>query len=167
MTNDGPLELPDPMVRAIIRSSEFQADLVAAVIEASELFKSKLIQVSAACLLEFAALLQIWFWDHQGLRPQLPADLPTYQEAAASFAARAAKGDAGFEGANASLLGLKVIQVVMDQFAWEGQDYLQADVVLRTIDEDQLIEAIADLLWNKRHQLSAALSAPGVSHETN
>jgi hypothetical protein len=91
-TRDGPLQVPDATVRAVARHAERQADLTAAYLDATGLFNGKPVQLPAAFLPELAAVLELGLWERQDLRRHLDVDIPSFSEAAASLAARAAKG---------------------------------------------------------------------------
>jgi hypothetical protein len=38
----------------------------------------------------------------------------------------------------------------VERFAWKARDELDADVALHEADEEQILEALADFLWNHR-----------------
>ena len=157
-TSDGSFCLPDAMVRAIVRNSEFQAELTAATIDAMGIFKTKPVRLPAGFLLELAAVLQLGFWERQGLRTRLPADLPTYHEASQSLAERAAKGPAEFDDLQATPISHLVTRAFIENFAWEGPDHLGADVIIGQVDEEQFADVLAEFVWQHRHELSTMLS---------
>ncbi|MCY2996059.1 MAG: hypothetical protein NTY19_50655 [Planctomycetota bacterium] len=157
-TSDGSFCLPDEMVRAIIRNSEFQADLAAAVIDAMGIFKTKPIRLPAGFLLEFAAVVQLGFWERQGVRQRLNADLLTYSDAAKSLAARAAKGPAEFADLEATPISHLVTRAFIENFAWEGPDHLGADVIIGQVDEEQFADVLAEFVWQHRRELSTMLN---------
>jgi hypothetical protein len=157
-TGEGPLEISDHQIQAVIRNAQRRADLTAATLEATGLFKSDPCRLPAAFLLELSAVLELGLWERQGLRAYLDTDLPTFREAADALARRAAKGPAEFDGSNAALLSKHVLQAWMDHFAWEGPDLLHADFVLGDVDEDQLAQVLADFVWQHRRELSSLLN---------
>jgi hypothetical protein len=55
------------------------------------------------------------------------------------------------------LLFGRVVGVLMDRFAWAGPAELHAEVILDTVEEDRLADALAALLWHTR----PATSTPG------
>ena len=41
-----------------------------------------------------------------------------------------------------------------NSFAWEAPRILQAQIVIGAIDEDALVDALADLVWSMRHSVN-------------
>lgn len=156
-TSEGPLVVSDQEIQAVARFAARQADLTAAVLDATGLFPEKPARLPAAFLLELAAVLELAMWERQGLRNALATDLPTYHEAAAQLAARAEKGPEAFAGPDAAPLSQKVRHVWIDSFAWEGQELLGCEAVIGTVDEDEFAKALADFIWQHRRKLSGLL----------
>jgi len=157
-TSDGRLEFPDPFLRAVIRNAHRRADMTAAALDATGLFKSEPVRLPAAFLLEFSALLELGCWEKQGLRRFLDTDLPTFSEAAAALAARCQKGPSEFDGPDAAPLSEQVLQVRMDRLAWQGPELLQADIVVSDVDENEFAQVLTDFVWQHRHELSKILN---------
>ena len=156
-TSDGPLELPDALIRAATHHAERQADLTVAYLHRTGLFKSKPVRLPEALLLELAAVLELGLWEQQDLRRHLDVDLPDYREAARQLADRCMKGPAEFDGLNAAPLSTRVLRIWMENFAWDGLDTLGAEVVLGNVDENQFANVLADFVWQHRHALNALL----------
>jgi hypothetical protein len=157
-TRDGPLRVPDATVWAVARHAERQADLTAAYLEATGLFNGKPVQLPAGFLLELAAVLEPGLWERQDLRRHLDVDLPTYREAADQLAARAAKGRAEFDGPDATSLSGRVLQVWIDNFAWDGPELLGTDIVVGHVDEDVFVDVMAKFVWKYRHEIARLLA---------
>jgi hypothetical protein len=104
-------------------------------------------------LLELGAVLELGVWERVGFRQHLNVDLPTYREAADELAARCRKGPEEFDGPNATPLARQVLRVWTENFAWDGPDLVQADVVVGDFEEDEFIELLAEFVWNHRHEL--------------
>jgi hypothetical protein len=100
---------------------------------------------------EIAAVLQIRAWEETGLHGSLSPRLPSYAEAAADLHRRARTAPEDFIGADGLQLSPIVIIASVQQFAWAASNLLQADFVLGQIEEDALVDALATLLWNYRH----------------
>jgi hypothetical protein len=157
-TSEGPLTLSDQQFQAVAQHAERVADLTVAILDAIGLIRNKSAPFPAMFLLELGAVLELGLWEQQGLRAFLDTDLPSYQEAAAALAARAAKGLVEFEGPNAAPLSSLVLRVWMENFAWEGPCHLQAEVVVGNVDEDQFAQVLADFVWQHRRELSGLLN---------
>jgi hypothetical protein len=102
---------------------------------------------------ELAAALQLHIWEGAGLRDSLPADLPSFEEAAADLQHRARTAPQDFNGAKGLQLAPRVLLAWVNQFAWAAPNFLQTDVVLGQADEDALVEATAQLFWRNRRGL--------------
>ena len=156
-TGEGSLEIPDFVVAAVTRNAEFRAELVAAFLDSagvvcrSEDGQPSSCGLSADTLLELGGILQLAYWERHGFRPDLPDRLPAYREAVASFAKRAAERANGEKFHPMKELSEQVFCVWFGHFAWDGREILQADMVLGDLDEDQLIDVMANLLWSHRH----------------
>ena len=161
MTSEGPLDVPDPLVRAVARHAQRQADLTAVALDAMGLFKSEPSRLPAGYLLELGAVLELGLWERQGLRPHLDVDLPTFREAADYLAARAAKGPAEFQDPDATPLCRRVREVWVEQFAWEGPELLEAEVLVSDVDDDAFVDVLAEFVWTHRQELSNLLRDGG------
>lgn len=159
--SDGSLELPDPLVRAVVRHAHRRAEWTIVALDATGLFESEAPQLPAGFLLELSAVVELAVWEHHGLREHLDVDLPTSQEALANLAARTLKGPTAFEGPNPAPLSSRVLQVWVERFAWDGPELLGADVVVGDFDDDELVEVLAELIWTNRHELAGFLSDEG------
>ncbi len=154
-TREGSLVLHDHQIQAIVRHAQRVADLTAATLDATGLFPQRPASFPAGFLLELGAVLQLHLWERQGLRQYLNANLPAFRQAADQLAARARKGPQEFEGPEAAPLSSRVLRAWMEHFAWEAPFLLQADIVVGPVDEDQFAEAMAEFIWNHRHELTA------------
>src|SRR5581483_1101766 len=102
-------------------------------------------------LMETAALSQIRDWERQGLRSLLPADLPEYGEAYPWVLQRARENPHQFLDPANALLWHYVAGVSRQHFAAAGRTMFGADIVCGAVDEDALVNALAQLLWAHRH----------------
>ena len=150
-TSEGTLTLPDSLVQAIVRHAERDADFTAAVFQAMGLDKS--LRLPAAFVLEFAAVSQLWYWEWQGLRPHLPDHVPTFAEANKCLCDRAMKGPSEFAGLDAIPLSRQILQVWLENFAWDARDEFGVDLIVSQADEDQFVDTLAEFLWEHRNQL--------------
>jgi hypothetical protein len=102
-------------------------------------------------LMEAAALSQLRDWERQGLRPLLPADLPEYAEAYPWVLKRARDNPHQFLNPANAVLWTYVAGISRQHFAAAGRTIFDADIVCGTVDEDALVDALAQLLWTHRH----------------
>lgn len=110
------------------------------------------IRLPAPLLLGLAAALRLFVWERTGVRPFLPPDLPPAMPALRDLLAAAAERSDRLGPLAAALSG-RVLRVLVDRLAWHGREALGGEVVLGEGDEDALLDALADLLWRKRHAL--------------
>jgi hypothetical protein len=158
LTPAGPLVLSDQLVCAVVRHARRQAEMVGTCLDATGLFPADCRRCfPAAFLLELGAVLELNLWELQCVRTYLTIDLPSFQEAAIELAARAEQGPAAFEGPHATPLSRRMLQVLIECFAWEGPNFFAANIVLGEIDEDQFAQVMADFVWPHRHALARCL----------
>ena len=98
-------------------------------------------------LLEFGAALRIWYWQTQGTNVA-SLGLPDARPAAQAVLHEAFRRheDPSLPLPNLEL-SKAVLRITVNGWAWSGQEHLQADVRLDSIDEDNLIDVMADFLW--------------------
>ena len=106
-----------------------------------------------ALLLELGALLQIQMWERSGISSHLGEKLPSYRDAADEFVRRCRLGSADFFRPNATPLLQIVFRVFMEFFAWDGPEFLDADLVIDHQDEDEFTNLLAEFIWTHRHEL--------------
>ena len=96
--------------------------------------------------------MQILAWERAGLRPELPADLPTAEEAFRNLL----PPDTSEDSSNTPVvpeLSMKVFRTWLQRFSRSSLATLGTDIMLptSTASEDALLDALTDLLWNNRH----------------
>ena len=148
--------LPPELVEATAREAEFDADRVGQLLHELGFVPSpdRPVRLPAAFLLDLGAALRLRVWGSSGL-PALPdSGLPDAEQAIIdAFALLAPKS--GAEPRHSVELSRKVVALFADRFAWLGRRDLDADVVLDDhVDEDDLVGALAELLWDARHARS-------------
>jgi hypothetical protein len=163
-TCEGTLVVSEQQIRAVARHAERQADLTAAVLDATGCFPKRPAVLPAGFLLELAAVLELGLWERQGVRQYLNTDLPTFHEAATELAARVAKGVPEFQGPEVTPLSARVLRVWMENFAWDGPDIFSAEIVLDEVEEDQFADMLAEFVWQHRHELSKFFADPSATH---
>jgi hypothetical protein len=103
-------------------------------------------------LLNLAAALRILEWERAGFQPALPPSLPTAAEAFSAVASQAEP--AARENQSAALeLSHSTLRTWLRCFSRSGRSTLGTDVLLPSapVEKDDLLDALADLLWQNRH----------------
>ena len=152
-TREGTLDLPDTFVKAIVQHAERRALLIIRYLRSTKLGKAKVIRFPEPALLELGAVLELGVWERRGLLSQLDVDLPTYREAADQLAARCMKGPSAFEEADDAPLYHRMLRVWTEYLAWDGPEFIQAEVVLGDFDDDEFINLLAEFVWSRRREL--------------
>lgn len=160
---DGIAFAEDALVQAVSQLAERQAELTARWLS-SVGFCGKSLNVPAAFLMELAAVLQLREWERQGVLKHLIVSLPPYAQAANDLAARTKLGPNEFQGPNAIRLSMLVNGVWIERFAWDGPSMLQADIVFGNVNDEVLIEQLADFIW-RNHRDIEELAESGVRYE--
>jgi len=105
--------------------------------------------LAAGFLLDLGAALRLLEWERRGLQAHLQAGLPPARIALWDVCRTLGKQPdpaAVPPGALAS----RVLAVFVERFAWNARAELNAEVVLAEGDEEQVLEALADYLWEHR-----------------
>lgn len=149
-TSDGPLEIGDFAISAVARQAERQADLVAAFLKALGVFpEGKPICLPPGYLLELGAALQLGYWEQQGI--SLPPGAPNAKEAMGGLVAKVYDDPTGFSCIADAELAWRVLAIWLKSFSWEAQTVLEADLTISEVNEDAVVEALAQLLWRHRN----------------
>ena len=101
-------------------------------------------------LMELGAIMQLQMWERSGVRPLLPTELPTVAVAAGELNARVQADPTEFARAESAVLSRRLLNVWMEHFSWTAPVALGVDIVIGRVDEDALVETVAQLLWNYR-----------------
>jgi hypothetical protein len=110
-------------------------------------------------LLELGAVVQLKLWEAEGLAEFLPTELPTAAQAGEELFRRTRETPEEFHTQASQKLGPQVMRVWLERFAWAAPNLLQADVVLGEVDEDVLVDALAQLLWEHRDDAAVSNTA--------
>ena len=153
---------PTELLDAVRRNAECQADLTAACLDALDQrvrdagYAEGCQGLPRTFLLEFAAVAQLKHWEFQGLGDLLPPDVPRAAEASRDLYHRATTDPGQFWHDDESPLSRQVMQIWIEHFHWLEPGLVEAEVIVGHADEDQLIEALAQLLWQNRHVTATA-----------
>ena len=152
-SDDGPIAFDDALAEAVVRNSVLKAELVAGYLSALGAVCGKT-SWPAGFLRELGAVVQLKLWEIEGVAEFLDEGLPTFAEAVADLTERIERDPHLFDDPSGSTLSRKVFLVWLKCFAWEAQPIFQTDVVVGEVDEDTLLDAVAQLLWAHRHNKS-------------
>ena len=151
--------LPPELVEATAREAARDADRVGQLLHELGFVPSpgRPVRLPAAFLLDLGAALRLLGWELGGLHVHRDAGLPPAEQALHdAFGLLAPKS--GAEPRHSVELSRKVVALFAERFAWLGRHDLDADVMLDDhVDEDDLVGALAELLWNARHARSQSL----------
>ncbi len=156
------MEAATSVIQAVALNAKRQAYLVAAYLQQVDPllkrdgYPSGANGLPAGFLLELGAVLMLGHWNRKGLLAFLPADVPAYADVVGELNRRAIIVHFKLLDSIASHLVRQVQQLWLERFAWEAPNLLPADAdfVLGDVDEDLLVEAVAQLLWTNRHKFS-------------
>jgi hypothetical protein len=139
----------DPLLEAVAMEAEADADRVAALFFAMGYHPTpgKPIFVDRERLLFYGAALRLESWERAGIFVHRDLGLPSAVEIIDDAARALTQQNKWPDG---SRLGLQVLQMFHDHFAWSARRDLDAPVVLDSLDEDAALNALAELLWNPR-----------------
>lgn len=161
MVSENPLAaLPPELLSAVHRNAEFQAALTVACLDDLDQrvrdagHAEGCQRLPWAFLLELAAVAQLNYWEFQGLRGLLPSEVPSAAEASSDLYRRTTTDPGQFYNGNETPLARQVMQIWIEHFHWLEPGLVQAEIIVGHADEDQMIEALAQLLWQNRHARS-------------
>jgi hypothetical protein len=150
---------PAELVEATAREAARDADRVGQLLHELGFVPSpgRPVRLPAAFLLDLGAALRLLAWEQGGLHVHRDAGLPPAEQALHdAFGLLAPKS--GAEPRHSVELSRKVVALFAERFAWLGRHDLDADVMLDDhVDEDDLVGALAELLWKARHARSQSL----------
>jgi hypothetical protein len=108
------------------------------------------VPLPAHFLLDLAGALRLLIWERSGLRPQRIGNLPLARHALREVLLSAATPQRDCEIGEPGVLARRVVAAWIDHFAWHARVELGVDVLVEEADEDALLEALADFLWDHR-----------------
>lgn len=140
-------DYPPELIQAVVRNAARDADHVGVFLRALGLSASleKPLSLPTHFLLELGAALRLLIWERQGFFIHQQAGLP-----AARQALRAVFSSLNDPTAALAELPYRVMCLSVENFAWNAQEELGADVCLEEAEEEMLLEALADFLWAHR-----------------
>jgi hypothetical protein len=172
-TAEGPLEISDACVAAVISRADYVATLTGEFLTALGLIPNKaktadgVWGLPAGFLLELGAMLQLAVWELAGIRTHLNAGLPSAHEAAADLTRRASENPSSFNDNQSAILLRRLFPLWVERLAWNGQTQFGTEVQIDTVGEDELVDRLAEFLWQHRGSLPSALELGEPRHETD
>jgi len=144
-----------PILEGFVQHARYMADLVGRFLTVNPFFRrliagnnDKVLHLPAPFLLELGAILYLATWEHAGLQPYLPAGLPSARDAFQRLVER--WSSCGVPADSGALLQ-QVLITWWSRFAWHSLAQLNVDVLMAAHGDDQLLEDLADFLWDHRH----------------
>ncbi len=149
------------VIEATIRDAHHAADLVTVALREAGYKSAKrrkdseekaaegpMIHKAKVMLLNLGATLRIAEWERAGVKSCLPATLPDSLEALGEIIP-----DDGVKLDTSQPFSVAVLKTLLTRFTLSGRAELGADVLLECagLDKDELLDALADLLWQHRH----------------
>lgn len=144
------LPFPVELVEAVAAEAEADADRVAEFLRDLGLLSAEQPRVclSADVLLFLGAVLRLNSWEESGLQIHLAAGFSSASKALAD--AIRSVGQQG-KPIYPRDLSKAVTALFIERFAWHGRRDLDAVVALDFLDEETAMDALAELLWSRRH----------------
>jgi hypothetical protein len=136
--------VPSEFVEAIVGLASQAADRVTEFLHDLEEHGVRLIPLPRVCLLELGAALTLASWEREGILIHRNLGLPS-----AAIAIRAALDSLLLEAPKPTLLR-RVLDVFEQRFAWQGFGDLAAAVIIEGTNDDTLVDALAQYLWDNR-----------------
>jgi len=138
---------PAELIDAVRGEAEASADRVAAFLYSAGWRPGQPLRCTEEGLLALDAALRLLDWEARGVTAHRAAGLPDAEsalnDAVASLLGREVAG-------SAARLGVSVLAVFAERMAWGAGKELAAQVELGEVDEDVLVDAVADLIWKTR-----------------
>ena len=145
-----PVDLPFPpdLISAVRDQAERDANCVAVFLAALglEASQEKHLCLPANFLLYLGGALRLWLWEQQGLYLHRDAGLPDARQAIKDAFRSLAEPNL-----DARKIGVRILYLLAERFAWHAPAALGADVVLDDLGGDAALEALAEFLWAARH----------------
>ena len=160
-------EIVQSAIAALISHAEFRATLTAAALQIMDAVPpisaqaTRSMALPAGFLWELSAVVQIGYWERNGISAHVAAGLPSYGEALMKLAERAECGLSEFNAVAASTLAKQVTLFWWRTFAWEGRSIMGADILLDSLNEELFLDLFAEFLWANRTQVNTSIVVEG------
>ena len=140
--------LPADLVNAACAQAARDADYVGLFLHSLGLSASpdQPGRLPARFLFHLAAALRLLVWESQGFFVHQAAGLPSADQALRDAFRALLDPDA-----NSTELGIQVLRLSLERFAWNGPRDLNADIALDELSDEAALDALAQFLWTNRH----------------
>jgi hypothetical protein len=141
------VDVPHDIVTAIARDAARDAERVGLFLTQLGLKTTpeKPLALPAGFLCHLGAALRLLEWEGQGFFFHIDAGVPKAQQAIHEAFLSFTESDA-----DPIKLCTAVLRLSVERFSWSGPPELGADIALDEVQEDVLLEALADFLWEHR-----------------
>ena len=151
--------LPSGTVEAASRRAEQMAQQTGEFLRDLGLLPAKAINepiyLPGEFLLELTAILQRADWEEGGVTDSIDEKLSPAQDDLHQLLDRLIHQPDSFQGGEAGIenarLSQQTLRLWLERCAWAGPELLESDVVLGDLDDEELVERLAELLWAHRH----------------
>jgi hypothetical protein len=145
-------QFPDELTAALRHQAGSDADLagsfLAEISKHPNLVLLAKLRLPETMLLGLGAALRMWTWEDAGIQIHREAGLPCAWAAVRDVFLSLVDSEAA---ARTVELPARVTALFIDRFAWGAAAQLDATVLLGDVDNDGLIDAVAEFLWRHRH----------------
>jgi hypothetical protein len=101
-------------------------------------------------LLGLGTAMRLWVWELNNVRIHLDAGLPPAYDAMLGAFRSVSDPDAA---ARLRALRTELHALIVKRFAWNGRPEFDAEIILGDVNEDDLVESVAQFLWSRRHMI--------------
>jgi hypothetical protein len=144
-------DLPVDLADAVRLQAELDADRVGRLLTQDRIDRDKgPISVPEWLLFELAAALRLAQWEKDGISVHVEAGLPCARQALAGIYQALLDQLKRAQFCHDTPLLFQVNALFAERFAWRSRADLDADLLLGGVDEDELVEVLARLLWIHR-----------------
>ena len=158
--------LPAGTVEAAARRAEQMAERTGEFLRALGLAPSKPsgspFSLPGEFLLELAAILQRADWQASGMSDSLDEELSPAFDDLRQLLVRLFQRPESFQGgdncAQNARLSQQTLRLWLERFAWTSPELLECDMLLGDLNDDDLVDRLAEVLWARRHDLGTASS---------
>lgn len=147
------LLISDELMRAVRKAAEHDVDMVWGIMHhlGDRAGRPNLInEVSFDFVIQLGAALRLLFWEWNEIYIHRDAGLPDALDALRNVFRTAKDVEAATKSAS---LPFKVFALLVERLSWTGPEDLDADFILGEVDEDALLNAMADFVWDHRRDL--------------